>query len=61
MIKENAINTTHKSCITPKAFVKKCPTVADVPSYDWNTQKNTVMCYSTARQTFANPPMWEND
>ncbi len=62
MIKENAINTTQKSYITPRAFVKECPAVADVPSYDWNTQKNTVMCFGTARQTFR-PPLeqWESD
>ncbi len=54
MIKENAISTTQKSCITPKAFVKECPAMVDVPSYDWNAQKNTVMCFATWRMTFSN-------
>ncbi len=60
MIKQNSTKTV-KAVVTPAAFVRKSTAIAEKQSYDWKAQRNSVMESGTARQTFANPPMWEND
>ena len=60
MIKQNC-NKTVKSVVAPDAFVKESAAAVVKPSYDWTTQRNSEMAYGTMRQTFANPPTWEND
>lgn len=61
MIKQNSTKTV-KAVVTPAAFVRESAAIAKKPSYDWKAQRNSVMGYGTARQTFR-PPMeqWESD
>ena len=61
MKKQKEIKTA-KTVVTPAAFVRESTAIAETPSYDWNTQRNSVMGYGTFRQTFG-PPInqWEND
>lgn len=61
MIKQNSTESA-KAVVTPAAFVQKITAIAETQSYDWHTQRNSVMGYGTARQTFG-PPMeqWESD
>lgn len=61
MIKENKIDVSCEDVITPKAFVKASKAIADVPSYDWTTQRSSIMAYGTWRETFRNPSTWESD
>ena len=60
MIKQNSTKTV-KAVVTPAAFVRESKAIAEKQSYDWSAQRNSVMGYGTYRQTFPNPPMWEND
>lgn len=61
MIKQNSTESA-KAVVTPAAFVKKITSIAETQSYDWRIQRNSVMGFGTARQTFG-PPMtqWESD
>ena len=61
MIKQNSTKAV-KAVVAPSAFVRESKAIAEKQSYNWTSQRNSVMGYGTARQTFGPPfNQWEND
>ena len=61
MIQEHSIKPV-KAVVTPEAFVRECAEIAETPSYDWNTQRNSTMQVGTFYRTFTGPmEKWESD
>ena len=61
MKKQKEIKTA-KTVVTPAAFVRESTAIAETPSYDWNTQRNSVMGFGTFRKTFSGiNETWESD
>ena len=61
MIKQNSAETA-KAVVTPSAFVRKTTAIAETQSYDWYTQRNSVMGAGTFSRTFTGPmEQWESD
>ena len=52
MKKQNEIKTA-KPVVTPAAFVRESTAIAETPSYDWNTQRNSVIGFGTFRKKFS--------
>ena len=61
MIKQNSTKAA-KAVVTPTAFVRATTATAETQSYDWHTQRNSVMGTGTFYRTFTGPmEQWESD
>ena len=61
MIKQNSTKSV-EAVVTPAAFFRESAEIAETPSYDWNTQRNSIMGFGTFRKTFGGSmETWETD